>query len=293
MRNYLSLVLIVLLGLSLGIRVESRNSELEIAGRIGTDLEEFLTQQGHKVARNHAITKIEGDRLQLESSLSIALENELLQTGAHEQNIINHQILGYRKRVVVTAPDGAPYLREIYTQGALQRTDNPFHVAIEGRGFFVVELPDGTRAYTRAGDFHYNDKTCAVTTSNGHSLGLEIPRRYYNVEISPTGVVAALADFSEDGKQEVLGQLRLVTFDRPWNLRQMGHGLYQDHPEAGSKHEGKPGDLSLGLGTLVQGHLEKSNVNLEHEVYELAHSQRRCELLRRCLTTLRPEVISF
>lgn len=173
----------------------------------------------------------------------------------------------------------------LFTQGSLQKTGNPFHVGIEGNGFFKVNLPDGKTAFTRAGDFRYNGKTNEVTTSAGHGIGIKIPSNYSNVTISPTGEVTGISNESADGKPETLGQITLTKFLNPSGLKAVGGNLFVETDVSGSKVEGTPGDKSLGLGALAQGHLEKSNINIVEEMISIVQAQRSFEMSQKGVQT--------
>ena len=173
----------------------------------------------------------------------------------------------------------------LFTQGSLQKTGNPFHVGIEGNGFFKVNLPGVQTAYTRAGDFRYNGKTNEVTTSAGHSVGIKIPSNYSNIEITPTGEVKGISNESVDGKPEILGQIKLTKFLNPSGLKAVGGNLFVETDVSGSKVEGTPGDKQLGLGALAQGHLEKSNINIVEEMISIVQAQRSFEMSQKGVQT--------
>ena len=173
----------------------------------------------------------------------------------------------------------------LFTQGSLQKTGNPFHVGIEGNGFFKVNLPGGQTAYTRAGDFRYNGKTNEVTTSAGHSVGIKIPSNYSNIEITPTGEVKGISNESVDGKPEILCQIKLTKFLNPSGLKAVGGNLFVETDVSGSKVEGTPGDKQLGLGALAQGHLEKSNINIVEEMISIVQAQRSFEMSQKGVQT--------
>jgi flagellar basal-body rod protein FlgG len=173
----------------------------------------------------------------------------------------------------------------LFTQGSLQKTGNPFHVGIEGNGFFKVNLKDGKTAFTRAGDFRYNGKTNEVTTSAGHGIGIKIPSNFSNIKISPTGEVTGISNESADGKPETLGQITLTKFLNPSGLKAVGGNLFVETDVSGSKVEGTPGDKSLGLGALAQGHLEKSNINIVEEMISIVQAQRSFEMSQKGVQT--------
>ncbi len=296
MKKYAWHVMIGLLGLGLGTQLGAGYSperEIQVAGRVSQLVESILVRDGNTVTRDRGITRIHGRKTELGLSLSMALETQLIGLEAHRKNIESHQVTGYKKKVVVTSPDQAPWLQEVHTQGSLQKTGNPFHLGIEGEGFFKVEMPNGETSYTRAGDFHYNGRTTQLTTSAGYPIGVKIPRSYSNIRIDATGEVSGISNESDDGNPDVLGQFKLVAFDFPSNLRPLSGGLYEVTDSVGARRDGVPGDRILKLGAVAQGHLEKSNVNFQPEMTALLEAERVCTLLSRCLNTLRPDVISI
>ena len=292
MKKCVLFVLVGIVGFVLGAQLRV-HGEIEVAGRIGPDLRQLLEEGGHSVVVDHGISRIEGDRTELGESLSIALERELMKADTHRENLECYQVTGYKKKMALVSPQGDAYVQQVHTQGSLQRTDNPFHLAIEGAGFFPVSGPGGQVVYTRGGDFHFDGRTQEVRTAANYPVGLKISDDYCNLTISPTGEASALRYDSAEGKPEVLGQLELVAFDHPENLISLGDGIYEVHPNAGLPKRGKPGDPSLGLGVLAQGHLERSNVNFDIEMAELAQSERRGDFLQKCLTSIRPGIVTY
>ena len=166
----------------------------------------------------------------------------------------------------------------LFTQGQMQKTGNPYHMAIDGEGFFKVNMPNGKTAYTRAGDFTYNGDTNQITTRAGHSLGITIPEGYSNIEITPKGEVRGISGESADGKPETLGQITLTKFLNPSGLKAVGGNMFVETDVSGSKVEGAPGDERLGLGAVAQGHLEKSNINIVEEMISIVQAQRSFEM---------------
>jgi flagellar basal-body rod protein FlgG len=163
----------------------------------------------------------------------------------------------------------------INTQGELNETDNPLDVAIEGAGFFQVQLPDGTIAYTRAGQFQLNDQGTIVDT-NGDPLipTITIPPNATAVTITQYGVVNATLPGQQNPSQ--LGQIQLATFPNPGGLQLMGNNLLQATLSSGDPILGSPGGTE-GEGTLQQGYLENSNVDVVTEFVQMVLAERAYE----------------
>jgi flagellar basal-body rod protein FlgG len=165
--------------------------------------------------------------------------------------------------------------QKMFTQGQLQQTNNPYDVAVDGEGFFQVDMADGTKAYTRDGAFKYDGKTNQIITSSGRPLGIEIPKDVTNIEITPEGEIKGTR-LNGDGKQETIGQLKLTRFLNANGLQAIGGNLYVETPSCGAKTEDIPG--KNGLGVLAQGHLEKSNINIVEEMISIVQAQRSFEM---------------
>ena len=149
----------------------------------------------------------------------------------------------------------------IMTQGALNQTSNPLDVAIEGPGFFQVQRPDGTIAYSRAGQFHLNNQGTIVTTDGDQVLpNITIPSNATAV----TKIRVVNATLSGQQNPSQLGQLQLATFPNPGGLESVGSNLLQATLSSGDPVLGNPGGAE-GLGTLQQGYLENSNVDVVTE----------------------------
>ena len=159
--------------------------------------------------------------------------------------------LGTGVRVVAT--------EKTYTQGSLSQTGNSLDLAINGRGFFQVLLPDGTLGYTRAGDFQLNSQG-ALVTSSGYVVqpGINIPQGAQSVTVGSDGVVSVLLA-GQSAPQQV-GSLQLVDFVNPAGLQPRGENLLVESAASGSAQSGNPGQS--GLGSLQQGAVESSNVNV-------------------------------
>jgi len=163
----------------------------------------------------------------------------------------------------------------INTQGSLNETDNQYDLAIEGSGFFQVQRPDGTTAYTRAGAFHLNSQGQMVT-SDGDTLipTITVPTNATAVTITEYGVVNATVSGQTNATQ--LGQIQLATFPNPGGLESMGANLLKATQNSGDPVLGNPGGTE-GLGTLQQKYLENSNVDVVTEFVQMVLAQRAYE----------------
>lgn len=182
--------------------------------------------------------------------------------------------VGHGVRPSATAKD--------FSGGNLQPTENPLDVAIEGPGFFMVERPDGTLAFTRDGSFKLSlDGTDRIlSTSDGYYVldenesYITIPEEYTDISIASDGTISAVA---EDGAVEELGRIGLVKFLNPAGLLAVGHNLFEA-TEASGEYILKEDDQDPGFGTLLQGYLEMSNVKVVEEMVNLIIAQRAYEV---------------
>ncbi|MBV8520767.1 MAG: flagellar basal-body rod protein FlgG [Acetobacteraceae bacterium] len=163
----------------------------------------------------------------------------------------------------------------IMTQGDLNQTNNPLDMAIQGTGFFQVQRPDGTIAYTRAGSFHLNNQG-TIVTADGDPLipNITIPANATAVTITQYGVVNATLPGQQNPTQ--LGQIQLATFVNPGGLASQGSNLLTATLSSGEPVTGNPGGPE-GLGTLQQGYLENSNVDVVSEFVQMVLAQRAYE----------------
>ncbi len=163
----------------------------------------------------------------------------------------------------------------IMTQGELNQTNNPLDAAIEGAGFFQVQRPDGTIAYTRAGQFHLNNQGTIVTTDGDPLLPtITIPANATSVSITQYGLVNATLPGQTNPAQ--LGQIQLATFANPGGLESLGSNLLRQTFSSGDAVLGNPGGTE-GLGRLQQGYLENSNVDVVTEFVQMVLAQRAYE----------------
>jgi len=163
----------------------------------------------------------------------------------------------------------------IMTQGDFNQTNGPLDLAIQGAGFFQISRPDGTIAYTRAGNFHPNNQGTLVT-ANGDTVlpAITIPSNATNITISQYGIVSATHPGQMNSAQ--LGTIQLATFANPGGLNSIGGNLLQQTESSGNPITDAPGGTS-GMGTLQQGYLENSNVDVVAEFVQMILAQRAYE----------------
>ena len=190
-------------------------------------------------------------------------------------------LLGTGVRTVAT--------EKLFTQGNIVHTENPLDLAIQGRGFFEILLPEGTAAYTRTGSFQL-DSTGQLVTAEGLTLqpGVTIPDNTQSITIGSDGVVSVLVAGATAPTQ--IGNLELVDFINPSGLQARGENLFLETASSGSPQSGTPGET--GLGTLVQGALESSNVNVVEELVNMIETQRAYEMNSKAIATT-DEMLQF
>ncbi len=173
-------------------------------------------------------------------------------------------------------------VQKIFTTGDFQQTENELDVAIEGNGFFQITLPDGTEAYTRAGAFK-KDSTGQLVTSDGYPLTpqIVIPENASTVSISDGGTVEVLLDGETEPTE--IGTIELVRFGNPAGLKSLGRNLYAQSATSGDALTGTPNED--GFGSLAQGYLENSNVNIMEEMVNMIAGQRAYEVNSKAIQT--------
>ena len=163
----------------------------------------------------------------------------------------------------------------IFQQGNFQSTDNPLDLVIQGRGFFQVRRPNGEVAYSRSGAFHL-DRDGNVVTSEGNALEpqITIPQQAQSITIAADGTVS----YVQPGQNaaQIAGQIQLANFTNPAGLNSIGNSLFTPTDASGEPAIGIPGGQE-GMGTLLQGYLEQSNVSVVEEFINMIVSQRAYE----------------
>jgi len=169
-----------------------------------------------------------------------------------------------------------------FTQGSMQQTNNNLDVAIKGNGFFQVTQPDGTIGYTRDGSFQV-DAQGRLVTSSGLPVanGITVPTNATSVSISPDGTVSATV--SGQAAPQTVGTLALAHFVNPAGLEPKGENLYAETAASGQPNGGTAG--TNGLGTIMQGFLETSNVNVVQELVSMIQTQRAYEMNSKAIQT--------
>lgn len=170
----------------------------------------------------------------------------------------------------------------IHEQGNLMSTGNNLDMAIQGRGWFQVTMPDGTTGYTRAGSFQIGP-TGQIVTPQGYTVvpGITIPNDAQNVTINNSGEV--LVTLPGQTTPSNVGQLQLASFANEAGLQALGDNMFKDTAASGNAVTGVPG--ATGFGTIQQGFLETSNVNMVNEITSMISAQRAYELASKVVQT--------
>ncbi len=185
-------------------------------------------------------------------------------------------MLGAGSKVVAT--------QKSHTQGNLITTENSLDMSIQGRGYFEILQPDGSLAYSRNGQFTLDDQGQIVTPGAGFLLqpNITIPEDAQQITISQDGEVSATVRGQAD--PIVLGQLNLADFLNPAGLQPVGQNLYVETAASGNPIQGIPG--LEGIGSIAQGSLETSNVNVTEELVNLIESQRLYEMNSKVISSV-------
>jgi flagellar basal-body rod protein FlgG len=170
----------------------------------------------------------------------------------------------------------------INEQGNLQKTDNQLDVAIQGNGYFQVQMPDGTTSYTRAGSFQLSP-TGEIVTADGLVVqpGITLPQDTQSVTINSSGQV--VVQIANQTQTQTVGQLELARFANDAGLENIGDNLLKETAASGAPVTGVAG--STGFGSLQQGFLETSNVNVVSEITDLITAQRAYEMNSKVIQT--------
>lgn len=171
---------------------------------------------------------------------------------------------------------------KLFTQGNILQTGNTLDIAIQGRGFLQILMPDGSTAYTRDGSLQ-KDPSGQLVTATGYPVdpSINIPDDALSVSISSDGVVSVVTQGAAAPSQ--VGNIQLADFISPTGLQAIGNNLYVESGASGSPQTGTPG--LTGLGTLIQSSLEGSNVNTVEELVNMIETQRAYEMNSKAIST--------
>ena len=171
---------------------------------------------------------------------------------------------------------------KVYTQGNINQTGNTFDIAISGNGFFQVLMPDGSLAYTRDGSFQVS-ATGQLVTASGYPVqpAVSIPQGAQSVNIGTDGTVQV--QLAGQSAPSTVGTLQLANFVNPAGLQPNGQNLLLPSASSGTAQTGQPG--VTGLGTLQQGAVESSNVNVVEEMVDMIETQRAYEMNTKAIET--------
>ncbi len=248
------------------------NSSLWVA-KTGLDAQQTRMQVVSNNLANANTTGFKKDRASFEDLLYQNMRQVGGQTSQQTRSPSGMHV-GTGVRVVST--------EKIHQQGTLNQTSNSLDVAIEGKGFFQVQMPDGSIAYTRDGSFQLDDQGQIVTnTGNVVDPGMTVPQGTLSISIGSDGVVSAVLAGSAAPVQ--VGSFQLADFVNPSGLQARGENLYMESASSGSPQTGTPG-LS-GLGRIQQGALEGSNVNVVEELVNMIETQRAYEMNSKAIAT--------
>jgi flagellar basal-body rod protein FlgG len=172
---------------------------------------------------------------------------------------------------------------KLFTQGTLTETGNPLHMAIEGRGFFQVLMPDGTLAYTRDGSFARSGQGQLVTSS-GYPVqpAVSIPEGTLSISVGRDGVVSVITNGNTTPQQ--VGSVQLSDFINEAGLQPVGQNLFLESAASGAAQTGTPGQN--GFGSVVQGSLESSNINVVEELVNMIEAQRGYEMNSKAISAV-------
>jgi flagellar basal-body rod protein FlgG len=172
--------------------------------------------------------------------------------------------------------------QKMFTAGDLNMTEQPLDMAINGRGFFQILMPDGNIGYTRDGTFHL-DSEGNVVTANGYPLepNIQVPEQTKTITVGTDGIVSVVSE--GDTLPEEIGNIEVIDFVNNAGLQAIGNNLYLETASSGAPAAGVP---SLdGFGSIIQGALENSNVTIVEEMVDMIATQRAYEMNSKVVST--------
>ncbi|GLS89288.1 flagellar basal-body rod protein FlgG [Psychromonas marina] len=177
-----------------------------------------------------------------------------------------------------------------FSQGNALTTNNSLDLMVDGRGFFEIEMPDGSSSFTRNGQFQLNEDGVIVTPGSGYPLvpQVQIPNDAQSISVGAEGEVSVR--IAGQVENQVVGQLNVNDFVNPSGLQPLGENLYSETGASGAALQGVPG--ADGMGFIRQGMLETSNVNVTEELVNLIESQRVYEMNSKVISAV-DEMLSY
>lgn len=171
----------------------------------------------------------------------------------------------------------------LHTQGNLEQTGNSKDMAIQGDGFFAVQMPDGTSSFTRDGSFQV-DQNGQLVNANGYPVepAIIVPDNALSLSIGNDGTVSVTVPGDPNSQQ--IGQLQVTNFINPTGLESIGDNLYRETDASGPRADNIPGNN--GAGTIMQGFVETSNVNVVEEMVSMIETQRAYEINSKSVSTV-------
>ena len=248
------------------------NQALWIA-KTGLDAQQTrMSVISHNLA-NVNTTGFKQDRAVFEDLLYITMRQPGAQSSTNTE-LPSGLMIGTGVRTVATEKQ--------HTQGSIIQTGKSLDMAINGRGFFQISMPDGSTAYTRDGTFQINS-TGEVVMANGYQLdpGMTVPEDTLSLTVGTDGSVSVLT--SGQNAPTIIGNITLADFVNPTGLQPMGENLFKESGASGSPVTGEPG--LTGLGTIIGGSLETSNVNVVTELINMIETQRAYEMNSKAIST--------
>jgi flagellar basal-body rod protein FlgG len=209
----------------------------------------------------------------------VNFEDVLYET-VQASNVVNYAASQTTAPVQVGKGVRVSAIQRLQAQGGLEMTGRSLDLALDGDGFFQIQRPDGTTAYTRDGNFTLSD-TGTLVTNNGHLLlpGITIPAEATSVQVSQSGIVSVAMD-GEVNPAEI-GKIELARFLNPSGLQSIGENQYIETTASGEATAGSPQER--GFARIVQGALESSNVEIVQEMTDMIAAQRAYEINARAI----------
>jgi len=182
--------------------------------------------------------------------------------------------LGNGTRVVATT--------KVFTQGQLKQTGGELDLAIDGDGFFKVQRADGLEVFTRDGSLKRNAQGLVVTSDGLPVTGIPALLDAKGISVSPSGQISFV---DTTGQVQIAGQVQLFRFANASGLRSVGGNLYEETISSGAPVAGVPGATGSGIGPIIQGFVESSNVSIVEEMVNMIQAQRAYEINSKAITT--------